>query len=108
MAFRYAPANIAATFAAAGYDDIETGELITAHRSDGREWEVVLDRGGQLKASISYPSGHPSESTLQIGDHSALMLNETFTTITVIYRLRAASDLADVLKAIEAAVSPGA
>jgi hypothetical protein len=93
-----------AAFTAAGYDDVDFDEVITARRSDGREWEIVLDRSGQLKATITAAAGRPTEKTLSVLGRKALALTEHSSVTTVMFKLEDASELKKALDAIEAAI----
>jgi hypothetical protein len=92
-------------FDATGYEDVNFGEVITARRSDGKEWEVVVDRGGQLKVTITSRTGKPTEKSLTISGRKAMVLTEKQTTMTILFRLNDTSELSDVLQAIENALT---
>jgi hypothetical protein len=106
MAFALNSPNFAESFSAAGFDDvvIAEGELITARKDDGRAWEVVLDRGGQLKATITFRGTKPKESSIKINGQNASMMTEMRTVMTVFCNVSTASQLPAVLAAIEEAV----
>lgn len=94
---------ITQAFNAAGYDDVNFDDVISAHRSDDREWEVIIDRGGQLKATITMPAGKPEERTITVLGRSAAVLSEQTKQITVMFRLNETSELGQVLEALESA-----
>ena len=93
---------ITQAFNAAGYDDVSFDDVISAHRSDDREWEVIIDRGGQFKATISAVASRPAERTIDILGRAAAVLVEKTTQTTVMYTLNDAGELAKVLEALEA------
>ena len=55
MAFTMEPNAITNAFRTAGYDDVNFSDVVLARRDDARAWEVVIDRGGRLKATITMP-----------------------------------------------------
>ena len=107
MDFTMTPEAMTAAFQAAGYDDVNYSDVMIARRDDDRVWEIVIDKGGRLKASITYPSGRPSETFVPVLDRQAAVLTEKHTIITVMFSLQDTSELPDVLKAVETAVAEG-
>ena len=104
-AFAMDAGALVAAFEAAGYADVDVSDAITAWRDDGRVWEVVVDQGGRLKATVTWPSAAPEESSLPVGDRAARALIEVTTVVSVAFELRNASELAGVLQAVETLVS---
>lgn len=107
MAFEYSQ-NLSAVFGAAGYEDVTYGEVITARRDDGKVWEVIVDRGGQLRATITYRASKPQEKLVPVlaseRGRKANMMSEKRTVVTVFFVLEDNSELPEVLKAIEDAI----
>ena len=103
MAFEYSQ-NLSATFAAAGYEDVSYDDVITARRDDGKVWEVVVDRGGQLRATITFRASKPQEKMLPVLGRTASLMSEKRTVVTVFFTLEDTAELAEALKAIEAAL----
>ncbi len=103
MAFEYSQ-NLSAVFGAAGFDDVSYSDVITARRDDGAVWEVVVDRGGQLRATITHRASKPQEKVLPVLGRKANLLSEKHTVVTVFFTLEETSELADALKAIAAAI----
>lgn len=89
-------------FNAAGFDDVSYDDVVSARRSDGREWEIVIDRSGQLKATITGIAGKPTEQALDVLGRKAAVLVEKTVTTTVMFKLSDASELGKVLTALEA------
>jgi hypothetical protein len=98
------PNAVTAAFKTAGYDDVNFSDVVLARRDDDKAWEVVMDKGGRLKASITYTSRRPKETSITVLDRKALMLTEKNTVITVMFTLQDQAELPEVLKAIEEAV----
>ena len=88
-------------FAAAGFDDVSYDEVITARRGDGSDWEVVIDRGGQLKATLMRTEGRPVEKSVTVLGRKALALSEKQVTTTVMFKLGDAGELGVLLAALE-------
>ena len=105
MAFDMQPDAMTAAFKTAGYDDVTFSDVVLARRDDDKTWEIVMDRGGRLKASISYPTGRPKETSVDVLGRKALVLAEKNTLITVMFTLQDPGELPDVLAAIEEAVN---
>ncbi len=103
MAFEYSQ-NLSAVFGAAGYEDVTYGEVITARRDDGKVWEVIVDRGGQLRATITHRPNKPQEKFVAVLGRKASVLSEKRTVVTVFFLLEDNNELPEVLKAIEGAV----
>lgn len=103
MAFEYSQ-TLSATFAAAGYEDVSYADVITARRDDGKVWEVIVDRGGQLRATVTYRASKPQEKMLSVLGRKANVLTEKRTVVTIFFTLEDSAELAEALKAIEAAV----
>jgi hypothetical protein len=91
-------------FRAAGFDDVEFGEVITARRDGDAVWDVTLDRSGQLLIVITAPSGRQSEKSAQILGRPALLLIEKSTTSTLRFKLVDDSELERALKDLEAII----
>ncbi len=96
--------QIRQAFDTAGYDDVMFDDVITARRSDGSEWEITLDRGGQMKVTVSAPDGKASEQKLTLLGRSALALSERTKVTTVLFKLTDASELGPALEALEKAL----
>lgn len=107
MAYESNPQTLTASFSAAGFDDVNVGEVITARKDDGRAWEVMLDRGGQLRVTVTYRGTRPGEDVLPILGRDASIMLEKRTVTTVFFTLQDASELPAALEAIDAAVSAG-
>lgn len=105
MAFVMEPEAVTVAFKTAGYDDVNFSDVVLARRDDDKAWEIVMDRGGRLKASITYPSSQPEEDSIAVLNRKALVLTEKNTVITVMFTLQDQTELPEVLKAIDAAVS---
>ena len=108
MDFTMAPEAMTAAFQAAGYDDVNFSDVMIARRDDDKAWEIVIDKGGRLKASITFPSGRPAETFVPVLDRQAAVLVEKHTVITVMFGLNDTAELPDVLKAVETAVTESA
>jgi hypothetical protein len=104
MSIQLNSTTLAAAFGAAGFDDVNVADVMTARKEDGRAWEVILDRGGQLKVTITFRGTRPKESAIKIHERTASLMTEKRTVTTVFFALEDASELPDVLKAIEAAL----
>jgi hypothetical protein len=104
MSIELTSTNVAAAFKAAAFDDVNVADVITARKDDGRAWEVILDRGGQLKATITFRGTRPKESAIKINERNASLMTEKRTVTTVFFALNDVSELPDVLKAIEEAL----
>jgi hypothetical protein len=89
-------------FNAAGFDDVNYDDVASARRSDDREWEIVIDRSGQLKATITGIASKPAEHALDVLGRKAAVLVEKTVTTTVMFKLNDASELGKVLEALEA------
>ena len=100
MAFEYSQ-TLSVAFSAAGYDDVNYDDVITARRDDGKAWEVIVDRGGQLRATITYSASKPQEKFLSVLGRKVNLLNEKRTVVTVLFTLEDASELPEVLQALE-------
>jgi hypothetical protein len=101
MAFDMDANAITAAFKTAGYDDVNFSDVVLARRDDAKVREIVIDRGGRLKATITYQSGRPKETSVPVLDRKALVLTEKNTVVTVMFTLQDQSELPDVLKVIE-------
>lgn len=86
----------------AGFDDVNYDDVVSARRSDGREMEIVIDRSGQLKATITGIAGKPTERALDVLGRKAAVLVEKTVITTVMFKLNDASELGAVLEALEA------
>ncbi len=105
MAVALNPKALTAAFQQAGYDDVKFGDVVKAWRDDGRAWEVIIDRSGRMKATVTYPAAPAEEKSVQVSGREALVLIETTATITVNVVLDDDAQLQEVLQAVEAAVS---
>jgi hypothetical protein len=105
MSIELTSTNLAAAFKAADFDDVNVADVITARKDDGRAWEVILDRGGQLKATITFRGTRPKESAIEINERNASLMTEKRTVTTVFFALNDASELPSVLQAIEEALA---
>ncbi len=105
MAVALNPKALTAAFQQAGYDDVKFGDVVKAWRDDGRAWEVVIDRSGRVKATVTYPAAPAEEKSVQVSGREALVLIETTATITVNVMLDDDAQLQEVLRAVEEAVS---
>ena len=105
MSIELTSTNLTAAFTAANFDDVNVSDVITARKDDGRTWELILDRGGQLKATITFRGSKPKESTLKINERNASLMTEKRTVTTVFFALNDASELPDVLKSINDAIN---
>lgn len=105
MAVALNPKALTAAFQQAGYDDVKFGDVVKAWRDDGRAWEVVIDRSGRVKATVTYPAAPAEEKSVQVSGREAMVLIETTATITVNVVLDDDAQLQEVLRAVEEAVS---
>jgi hypothetical protein len=98
--------TVAEGLAAAGYDVIDATDGITAWRDadDGRAWEVVVDRGGQLKVTITYHTRWPTAKSVEVLGRRLSMLTERTATITAMFALEDSGELIEVLKTVEEAI----
>ncbi len=103
MAFEMDPAACAEVFRAAGYEDLTVCDVITAWKEGNRTWEVVVDRGGRLKATITYASAPPQECFVPVRERQAKVLVESQTIVTVMFVLQSNDELFDALQAVEIA-----
>ena len=101
MAFTYDQAAIVAAFNTAGYDDVNFSDIAVARRDDGRTREVIIDRGGRMKVTLSYLSGCPAEKYLDVLGRQAAVLTERHTVVTVMFMLQHPDELAEVLRVID-------
>ena len=104
MAIELNSPNLTTAFSAAAFDDGNVADVVTARKDDGRAWEVILDRGGQLKLTVTFRGTKPKESALKINERNASMMTEKRIVTTVFFALNDASELPAVLKAIEDAM----
>ncbi len=86
---------------AAGFDDVEFDDAVIARRNDQANWEVVLDKGGQLKIVITRPSSQADAKRVELAGRKASMLTEAMHVTTIALKLEDAADLAAVLSAVE-------
>ena len=98
---------LTASFMAAGFDDVNVADVITARKDDGRAWEVVIDHGGQLRATVTYRGKRPHEETITILERNASLMVEKRTITTIFFTLTDSSELPAALEAIGAAVGAG-
>lgn len=84
---------------AAGFDDVEFDDAVIARRNDEANWEVVLDKGGQLKIVITHPSGQADAKRVELAGRKASILTETTRVTTIALKLEDAADLGAVLAA---------
>ncbi len=107
MSYESNPQALTASFSAAGFDDVNVADVITARKDDGRAWEIILDRGGELRATITYRGAAPRETMLTILGRKAGLMSEKRTVTTVFFTLEDTSELQAALEAIEDAVAEG-
>ncbi len=104
MPFQFDTDSFTTAFHTAGYEDVNIEDVVTARRDDDKAWEIVVDRGGRLKATVTASGARPVEKKLTVRDRTALVLIERQTIITLMYTLQDQSELPDVLQALETAV----
>jgi hypothetical protein len=107
MSYESNSQSITASFSAAGFDDVNVADVITARKDDGRAWEIILDHGGQLRATITYRGSRPRGNMLTILGRPADLMSEKRTVTTVFFTLEDSSELPAALEAIDAAVAAG-
>ena len=107
MSYESNPQALTASFSAAGFDDVNVADVITARKDDGRAWEINLDKGGELRATITYRGTRPSEDILPILGRNASIMLEKRTVTTVFFTLENPGELPAAIQAIDAAVSAG-
>lgn len=91
---------VMAAFDEAGYD-ANLDEVLVARRDEVDAIEVIVDRGGRVKATISRLAGQPSQNSLEVNGRPAAVLTERHTIITVMFALQDAGEMAALLTAIE-------
>jgi hypothetical protein len=92
---------IHSAFNAAGFDDVEFDDAVIARRAGDAHWEVVLDKGGQLKIVVTQPAAQPDAKRVELAGRKASLLTETTRVSTLAYKLEDASELPAVLAAVE-------
>lgn len=102
------PAEVVAALEAAGFD-AAFSDVVVGRREDGRRtWEVVVDRGGQLKVTISALRHRPTTTTQSLFGRPLRLLVERATVITATFALEDAAEVPKVLAAIEGMVEAAA
>jgi hypothetical protein len=96
--------SVQSALTAAGYDDVQFDDVALARRSDGGEWEVVLDHGGMLKLTVTHAERAADGDTKRVDvlGRKASLLTERTRMTTALLKLEDASELAAALKALEA------
>lgn len=89
------------TLEQAGFDSIEVGEVTKARKEDGRVWEVVLDRGGQMRATITFRAHPPQEHPLPYADKKLLLMTEQRTVLTSFCTIDTPTELKSALDALD-------
>lgn len=98
--------NLSTVFAAAGYEDLDFSDVITARREDGKTWEVIVDRGGQMRATVTYRGSKPQEKFVPVLDRNMSVMTEKRTVITAFFTLNDTDELAQALQALDDAIAP--
>ena len=92
--------NLSAVFAAAGFEDLDFSDVITARREDGKTWEIIVDRGGQMRATVTYRGSKPQEKFVPVLGRNMNVMTEKRTVITAFFTLDDSSELAPALQAL--------
>lgn len=87
--------------------DIAITDVIVARREDGgRAWEVVVDRGGQLKATITWHSRKPTAKSRKVLGRTMNVLTERLTVVTATALVQDHGDVVEVLAALAKSIAP--
>lgn len=101
-------AEVVTALETAGFD-AAFGDGVVGRREDGRRtWEVVVDRGGRLKATVSAPRHRPTAGAQLLFGRPLRLLVERTTVITATFVLEDAAEVPKVLAAIEGMVEAAA
>lgn len=88
-------------FFAAGFDDVLFDEGCVGRRAIEDAWEVVLDKGGRVKATRIRTEGAPQSHAETVHGRTARVLVEHSETTTVMFQLDDAGELPEFLAALD-------
>jgi hypothetical protein len=88
-------------FFAAGFDDVLFDEGCVGRRAIEAAWEVVLDKGGRVKATRIRSEGAPLSHAKTVHGRTARVLVERSETTTVMFQLDDVDEFPAFLAALD-------
>jgi hypothetical protein len=93
-------------FFAAGFDDVMVADEVVARREIGEPWEVIVDKGGRVKATRVRSVDEPRSSTHSVHGHDARILFESSEQTTLMFQLEDVGELTALLTALDEITAP--